>query len=149
MSTNTNGKLRGKRIFIVEDNSMNRVVYKMALMLTGASLQFDHRGDETIKSLQACKPDLIILDLMLPRGNSGFTIYEEIRQHPELRSVPIVAISASDPGVALLKCREMGFTGFIAKPIEEDLLQDQIARLMKGQEVWYVGERYGGEVTED
>jgi len=141
-----NGKLRGKRIFIVEDNSMNRVVYKMALMLSGAALQFDHRGDETLGHLQTCKPDLIILDLMLPRGNSGFNIFEGIRQIPELRSIPIVAISASDPGVALMKCREMGFTGFIAKPIEEDLLPDQIERLMRGEQVWYVGEHYGGEV---
>jgi CheY-like chemotaxis protein len=62
--------------------------------------------------------------------------------------IPIVAISASDPGVALMKCRQMGFTGFIAKPIEEELLPDQVARLIKGQQVWYVGERYGGEVEE-
>ncbi len=141
-----NGKLRGKRIFIIEDNSMNRVVYKMALLLSGASLQFDHRGDGAIAHLQTWKPDLIILDLMLPRGNSGFNIFEEIRQISEFRSTPIVAISASDPSVALIKCREMGFTGFIAKPIEEDLLPDQIERLIKGEHVWYVGERYGGEV---
>ena len=144
----TNGKLRGKRVFIVEDNSMNRVVYKMTLLLTGASLQFDHRGDDTMNLLKSFKPDLIILDLMLPRGNSGFNIFEDIRRSPDLRSVPIVAISASDPGFALLKCRDLGFTGFIAKPIEEELFEDQITRLIKGEQVWYVGERYGGEVEE-
>lgn len=139
-------KLKGKNIFIVEDNSMNRVVYKMVLLLSGASLHFDHRGSETIEHLKTCKPDLIILDLMLPRGNSGFTIFEEIRQIPAFKSTPIVAISASDPSEALIKCSEMGFSGFIAKPIDEDLLPDLIDRLIKGEEVWYVGERFGGEI---
>jgi two-component system, sensor histidine kinase and response regulator len=139
-------KLKDKRIFIVEDNSMNRVIYKMSLGLAGASLQFDQKGDGTIDQLAMFKPDLIILDLMLPRGNSGYDIFDQIRRLPECKDVPIVAISASDPATALLKCQDKGFAGFIAKPIEEELLQDQVLRLINGEPVWYMGERYGGEI---
>lgn len=141
-------KLKDKRIFIVEDNSMNRVVYKISLGLAGASLQFDQKGDSAISQLAMFKPDLIILDLMLPRGNSGYEIFDRIRDLPECKAVPIVAISASDPATALLKCQDKGFAGFIAKPIEEELLQDQIYRLINGEPVWYMGERYGGEIGE-
>lgn len=139
-------KLKDKRIFIVEDNSMNRVVYKISLGMAGASLQFDQKGDSAISQLEMFKPDLIILDLMLPRGNSGYDIFDQIRNLPEYKNVPIVAISASDPATALLKCQDKGFAGFIAKPIEEELLQDQVLRLINGEPVWYMGERYGGEI---
>ena len=139
-------ELRGKRIFIVEDNTLNRVVYTMVLQVSGAILQFDVFGRDIASRLNGIKPDLIILDLMLGRGIDGFGVYEKIREVPEYDDVPIVAISASDPSTALPKCQEMGFSGFIAKPIEEQLLVDQVSRLMDGEQVWYLGERYGGEL---
>lgn len=140
-----NMKLQGKRIFITEDNSANRVVYTLVLKLSGAILEFDRWGRETLQRLKGFHPDLIVLDLMLPRGDSGFTIFEEIRQLSDYDCVPVVAISASDPSIAAPTCRKMGFNGFIAKPIDESLLVDQLVRLIAGEEVWYLGERYGGE----
>lgn len=143
-----NEVLGDKRIFIVEDNAHNRVIYQLILRRSGAVVDFDRRGDATLFQLIKFMPDLIILDLNLGRYSSGFEIFDEIRKHETLRQVPIVAISASEPAVVVPKCREMGFSGFIAKPIEEDLFEDQISRLLSGQQVWYVGERYGGE-TQD
>ena len=141
-----NDKLNGKRIFITEDNSLNRVVYMMVLKMSGALLEFDRWGKDTVSQMKKFKPDLIILDLMLPRGETGFEIFSEIRNTPDYENTPIVAVSASEPSVALPKCQEMGFDGFIAKPIEEHLLVDHLARLLSGEQVWYVGERYGGEL---
>ena len=140
-------KLEGKRIFITEDNSMNRVVYTMVLKVSGAVLEFDRWGRETVARLEGFKPDLIILDLML-RGDSGYHLFEEIRRQPAYNHIPIVAISASDPSFTVPKCQELGFSGFIAKPIEEELLVDQLVRLINGEQVWYMGERYGGEIRE-
>lgn len=142
-------KLREKRIFITEDNTLNRAVYMMLLKISGAIVEFDRLGRETPSKLEAFKPNLIILDLMLPNGDSGYQIFNKIRQMPDYGKVPIVAISASEPSVALPKCKELGFSGFIAKPIEEELLVDQLVRLIEGEEVWYVGERYGGELKEN
>jgi len=146
---NLQQKLHNKRIFITEDNALNRVVYTMILNLSGAIIEFDRFGRDTLWRLKGFKPDLIILDLMLPQNNSGFAIFNEIREVPDYKHVPIVAISASDPSFALPKCKNLGFSGFIAKPIEEDLLVNQIVRLIEGEEVWFLGERYGGEAEED
>lgn len=138
-------RLRGKEIFIVEDNAKNRVVYTMVLQLAGATLHFDVWGRDILHQLQGTVPDLIILDLMLGKDTDGLEIFEKIRQLPDYNTVPIVAISASDPSTTLPTCQEMGFSGFIAKPIEPQLLVDQVSRLMDGEQVWYLGERYGGE----
>jgi CheY-like chemotaxis protein len=114
----------------------------------GAIFDFDRWGEETLSRLNKFHPDLIILDLMLLRESNGFSIFSEIRKFPEYDQVPIVAISASDPAVALPKCREMGFSGFIVKPIDEHLLVKQLVSLIKGQQVWYLGDRYGGDAKE-
>lgn len=135
-------KLSGKRIFITEDDLQNRVVYTMALKFSGAQIDFDRFGKETLQKLRFYRPDLIVLDLMLAHADSGYEIFRQIRDASEFAHVPIVAISASDPSFALPKCQELGFSGFIAKPIDEDLLVDQILRLLQGEQVWHVGERY-------
>jgi CheY-like chemotaxis protein len=137
--------LQGKRIFIVEDNIQNRVVFKMMLVCEGASVEFDRWGRDALWRLQAFKNvDLIILDLMLPGGFSGYDIFDEIRTLPEYDNVPIIAVSAAEPSIAIPKTRDMGFAGFIAKPIDGELFPQQIVRLIAGERVWYAGERYHG-----
>ncbi len=139
--------LHGKRIFILEDNIHNRVVFTMTLTACGAQMEFERWGRHTLIRLQAFMPvDLIILDLMLPNGKSGFDIFTEIRQKPEYSQIPIVAVSAAEPTIALPKAREMGFAGFIAKPINDELFPQQLASVMAGQQVWYAGGRYQGVV---
>lgn len=136
--------LQGKRIFIVEDNSMNRVVYQMVLRRHGAILEFDRLGIETLAKIKEFKPDLIVMDLMLGAGGSGFDTFSRIRQNPEYSHIPVVAISASEPAVAIPKCKQYGFNGFIAKPVDDETLPEQLVQLVRGEEVWYAGERYGG-----
>ncbi len=135
--------LANKRIFIVEDNVHNRVVYKIALTRHGAQLDFDPWGRQTLQKMSALEHiDLIVLDLMLPSGYSGYDIYAKIRNIPEFDDVPIVAVSAADPSVAIPKTREMGFSGFITKPIDDDLFPEQIVKIINGEQVWDVGGRF-------
>lgn len=138
--------LYGKRIFITEDNLANRVIYTMKFIPLGAIVDYDRWGSDTVWRLKHFAPDLIILDLMLTRGTNGFQIFEAIRQLPEFDAVPIVAISASDAATALPKCQTMGFAGFIAKPLDEDQFIKQMIRLLAGEQVWYTGEGYGGDL---
>lgn len=137
--------LKEKRIFIVEDNTINRSVYQMILRAQGAWLEFDRWGREAVPRLDGFKPDLIIIDLMLPGGLTGFDVFNEIRAHPEYAQVPVVAVSASEPSVALPRCQQAGFSGFIAKPVDEALLPEQLAKIIAGEQVWYVNEQYGGD----
>lgn len=135
--------LRGKRIFIVEDNIHNRLVYNMALSGHGASICFDPHGRDPEWRMRALHDaDLIILDLMLWRGQSGFDIFEEIRRQPASRDIPVIAVSAAEPAVAVPKARALGFAGFIAKPINDEHFAAQLAEVLAGKEIWYTGERY-------
>lgn len=132
--------LKNKHIFIVEDNVQNRVVFQMALLRHGASVDFERHGRATIEHLENMSHvDAIILDLMLAGGISGFDLIGMIRELPSFERVPIVAVSAMDSNVAIPKARAKGFNGFIGKPIDTVLFPQQISKLIEGEEVWYAG----------
>lgn len=141
--------LTGKRIFVVEDNVQNRIVFQMALASAGALVEFERWGKDAITGLQYNKNvELIILDLMLHGGVSGYDIFNEIRKLPDFAQIPIIAVSASEPATAIPKTRAMGFSGFIGKPIDMDLFPQQVARIIAGEKLWYTGSIYTG-VTEE
>lgn len=131
--------LAGKRIFVIEDNPENRIITQITLGGKGAFLNFDYYGRNVVSKLRAFQPvDLIILDLMLSLGSSGFNVITEIRATEEFKETPIVAVSASDPSSAIPLCRQHGFDGFIAKPITDDF-PNQIKRIIAGESIWDTG----------
>jgi len=129
--------LKNKRILIVEDNLVNKAVQSLLLEHQGATIFIDRWGKQTLKTLKESMPiDIILLDLMLPNKVSGYDIYEVIRQHDEYNHIPIVAISASNASEAIVRTKECGFNGFIAKPVDFDRFAHQIAEIIDGKELW-------------
>lgn len=130
--------LKDKRIFMVEDDYSNMAVIETLLKEAGAIITFEKWGNRTLTRLAEFTPvDAILLDLMLPLGISGFQLYDMIRADAQFANVPIVAVSAADPAVAMKKARQVGFSGFISKPINHEVFADQIASIIGGQSVWY------------
>ncbi len=130
--------LKGKRIFIVEDNAGNKAIAQMLLERQGAVVITARWPQEVIDRLQKAAPvDLILMDLMLPDNVSGYDLFDAIRLLPEFAHVPIVAVSAADPSLALPKTRERGFSGFISKPIAFKLFVQQMEQSIAGDHIWY------------
>ncbi len=130
--------LEGKRVFIVEDNAGNNAVMQMLLESQGAKVNFERWGTGAVERLQAFAPvDIILMDLMLPRGITGYDVFDQIRQLPEFDAIPIVAVSAADASTAIPKTQAKGFSGYIAKPIDYDLFPRQILQLLNHEPVWY------------
>lgn len=137
--------LQGKRIFIVEDNPHNRIIFTTILRMHGAAIEFDRWGRDTLARLHGFqKVDLIVLDLMLPTGHSGYEIFDQLRCRAEFDATPIIAVSAAEPALAIPKTKLRGFAGFIAKPIDDELFPEQIAMSIAGEPIWYAGERFQG-----
>ena len=132
--------LKDKFIFIVEDNTQNRVVFQMILIRQGARVEFERWGRDTLRRLKALKNiDIIVMDLGLAQGVSGYDLFDDIRAIPEFSQLPIVAVSATDPAVGIPKTRSKGFNGFIAKPIDDVRFPRQLAKIIAGDEVWDTG----------
>src|SRR5687768_15840309 len=117
----------GKRIFVVEDDVCNMAVMAVTLKYEGATVIQDPWTSGTIDLLTRTLPiDLILLDLMLRNGKSGFDIFDLIKAVPELASIPVVLVTASNPEREALTARNKGFDGFIAKPINASAFPQQI-----------------------
>ncbi|GAB5492867.1 MAG: hypothetical protein Phog2KO_30820 [Phototrophicaceae bacterium] len=133
-------KLQGKRIFLVEDNLANRAIMQILLEQQGAKTSFERWGKETVIQLRKFMPvDIILLDLMFPRGVTGYDVFDEIRKYPEFKHIPIVAVSASDPSASIPKAKEKGFCGFIPKPVDYDRFPEQIISILNNEAIWDAG----------
>jgi len=129
--------LKGKRVFITEDNVTNRSVMQLLLEREGATVAFERWGLKTCERLRSFAPvDIILLDLMLPDGMSGLIVYDQIRALSEFENTPIIAVSAKEPDVAIAETQAKGFDGFIGKPINRMHFAQQIADVISGEHIW-------------
>jgi CheY-like chemotaxis protein len=132
--------LKGKRIFIIEDDTHNRFIMQSILQAAGAVVDGDRwRSDAYMLKLVNYLPvDLITLDLTLLNGISGYHVFDQIRANRLFDGVRIVAVSGAEPHITSEATRQRGFHGFIAKPINVKLYPQQLAAVLDGQPVWHV-----------
>ena len=135
--------LKNRRVFIVEDNDINLEIMEIVLRSHGADIAVDRWGIKTTTRIRASMPvDIILLDLMLPKkviGESpitGYQVYQEIRSDSDFDDIPIAAVSAVAREGVIPVLREMGFVGFIGKPLDLDKFPNQVASIINGQTYW-------------
>lgn len=129
--------LSGKRIFVVEDDAVNVAIAEYILKGQGAEVFHDYWGSFAARRLLSLLPiDVILMDLMLPRGVSGYEVFGELQEQPRLADIPAVIVSASDPTIELNKARALGFHGYICKPIDHKSFPRLIASIIDGKQVW-------------
>jgi two-component system cell cycle response regulator DivK len=127
-------------ILFVEDNPDNMFLLKTILETYIKPKFVDGRPSGAqlfglLASKPKLKPDLILLDLQIPHED-GYTILEQIRKRPLLRNAIVVAVTANVMPSDVERCRKAGFNGFIGKPIRTGKLEEQIRRILGGEEVW-------------
>lgn len=133
----------GKKIFVVEDDVTNMAVYAVTLKRSGALVVQDPWNTDTLHMLARHLPvHVILLDLMLRSGVSGYEIFDQVQHDPALKDIPVVAVSASDPEYEIPRTRSRGFAGFISKPLNLRRFPEQVAACINGQEIWIAGYDY-------
>jgi len=129
--------LQGKRIFVVEDDIMSLTITTHLLSISGAVVYKNNWGVDTIEHVRQALPiDLVLLDLMFPRGISGYDIFDHLKSTPELSGIPVVAVTACDPVIEMNRARDKGFAGYIEKPIDRTRFVRQISMVIDGTPVW-------------
>ncbi|MCP4699762.1 MAG: PAS domain S-box protein [Gammaproteobacteria bacterium] len=126
----TGFKGKSCRILLVEDNITNSTVLLHSLTPLGFTVEVAVNGREGIKKALAIRPDVIVMDLMMPVMN-GFEAAREIRQTPMLQDLPIIATSASAFERHRAESLAAGCNAFIAKPIRIAELQENLQKLLK------------------
>jgi two-component system phosphate regulon response regulator PhoB len=103
------------RILVVEDERDISALVAYHLTKEGYRVRTAEGGIEALESAQSERPDLILLDLMLP-GFSGYDVLAELRRRPELSEVPVVVLTARREEVDRVKGLELGADDYVTKP---------------------------------
>lgn len=104
-----------KRILIVEDEADLRDLLMWALARSDFEIAVAEDGETAIRKARSAIPDLVVLDLMLPKLD-GFQVCRQLRAWPETTHVPVLVVSASAAPDSSTRSRECGANDFIAKP---------------------------------
>jgi CheY-like chemotaxis protein len=104
-------------ILYAEDDSEHRIMMRIILKNTDITLIEAQNGQEALKKIQFQRPDLILLDLFMPRVD-GYAVMEALKANPETRDIPIIVLSAWPTKDSRRRSQEAGAVTFIAKPYD-------------------------------
>jgi two-component system cell cycle response regulator DivK len=104
-----------KRILVVEDQPDNRRILRDLLGNAGYELIEAETGEEALTAIAAQRPDLILMDIQLPVMD-GYEATRRIRLNPELKSIPIIAVTSYALAGDEAKALAVGCTAYITKP---------------------------------
>ena len=118
---------RPRRVLVVEDE--DNIALALDFLMTREGYDHDRvaDGDAALPKIRAMRPDLVVLDVMLP-GVSGYDICREVRGDPALRGVKILMMTARGSSVERRRGVEIGADGFITKPFELKELRQEVRR---------------------
>lgn len=120
-----------KTILIVEDNDLNMKLFHDLLEAHGYATLQTKDGMEALKIAREKRPDLILMDIQLPEV-SGLEVTKWIKEDDELRSIPVVAVTAFAMKGDEEKIRQGGCEAYIAKPISVAQFLETVEGLLKG-----------------
>lgn len=117
------------KILYAEDELDIQEVVKIALEdLGGFKLKVCSSGEEALQELESFKPELILMDVMMP-GMDGPTTMKAIKEKPEGKNIPVIFMTAKAQMVEIEELKNLGAIDVIVKPFEPMTLADQISVL--------------------
>ena len=118
-----------KTVLIVEDNELNIKLFNDLLEAHGYATLQTKDGIEAMKMARLHRPDLILMDIQLPEV-SGLEVTKWLKEDPELRAIPVVAVTAFAMKGDEDKIRQGGCEAYIAKPISVAKFLETIQRFL-------------------
>ncbi len=103
-----------QKIFIVEDDKFLRELISKKLVSEGYQIGQALDGEEGVKKIPEEKPDLILLDLILP-GMDGFEVLSKLKENPDTANIPVIVLSNLSQESEIKRALDLGATDFLIK----------------------------------
>jgi diguanylate cyclase (GGDEF)-like protein len=116
------------KILIIEDLSVTAYLIKKYLERLNCEIIFASDGVEGLNKCIKEKPDIVLLDLMLPKMN-GYQVCKKIKENPETKELKIIVLSSKNSKNDIMKCYNMGIDDYISKPFSMSILVERIQYL--------------------
>ena len=120
-----------KRLLIIDDEEDFCRLIKMNLELTdNFVVDVALNGENGIKLAKKTKPDLILLDIVMPKMN-GFEVLERLKEDEDTVYIPVVMLTAKEDQMSKIKAKELCDEEYIVKPIAAQQLKQKIEEILK------------------
>ena len=126
---NPEGESRERVILLAEDSPDSAVPISLHLQQAGYQVIMANDGEEAVKVATLSRPDLILMDLAMPVLD-GLAATKRIREETPSPYIPIVAITAFSTSGFLQAAHDVGFDGYLTKPIDFAMMDDLIKSLL-------------------
>jgi len=121
-----------KRILIVDDEPNIVAAVEFLLQRSGYDVYVARNGDEALELVESCKPDLVLLDVMMP-ARSGYAVCKQIRENADWRHIKIIMLSAKGRDAEVSKGLAVGADLYVTKPFSTRDLMDKIGALLEAR----------------
>lgn len=128
------------RILIADDNQPNRELLEAYLANLDCEIEVACDGAETIDKVESFKPDLILLDVMMPKF-SGFEVCEKIKSDESLKKIMILMVTALDELGDIERAVNAGTNDFLSKPVNKIELVKRVENMLELKNVADENER--------
>ncbi len=119
-----------KRILLIEDEEDIASLIKLQAEVSGYKLHVEVDGINGYRAVEREKPDLVILDIMLP-GQNGLDVCRKIKSVPELRNIPVIILTAKSEEIDVVLGLELGADDYVAKPFSPKVLFSRIKAVLR------------------
>ena len=116
------------RVLIAEDEPHIVESLSFVLELEGYTVSATLDGEAALRELRTRAPDLLILDLMLPKTN-GFEVLKAVKADPALQSIPVIVLTAKGQAQDRRMVEEIGAEGFMTKPFSNREIVERVREL--------------------
>jgi adenylate cyclase len=123
------------RILVVDDTPVNLKLLGDLLSAKGYTIATAASGPEALDNIDHDPPDLVLLDVMMP-GMSGYEVCKKLRENPATAILPVVMVTALDPGQERVKGIDAGADDFLSKPINQPELLARVRSLLRVKSLW-------------
>ena len=117
-----------KKILIVDDSPTERLYLTDILVKGGYTVTTATSGDEALDRIRADRPELILMDVVMP-GTNGFQVTRAIARDPELSALPVIICSSKDQETDRIWGMRQGAKDYLVKPVDPAKLLESIAKL--------------------
>ena len=118
------------RILAIDDTPENLEIVRMRLEANGYEVVTAGDGEEGLAEARALKPDLILLDIMMPRLD-GIGVVRELKQDPSLRSIPVILVTAKADTRDVVEGLDAGGDDYLTKPFEHRALLARVRSMLR------------------